>query len=47
MAVEDRATKVTGHLGRQDSIFLATETIIMTCIQLIADIIHEFGFALT
>ena len=47
MAVEDRATKGTGHLGRQDSIFLAIETIITIGMQLIADIIHEFGLALT
>ena len=47
MAVEDRATKVTGHLGRQDSIFLATESIITTCMKQIADIIREFEFALT
>ena len=30
MAFEDRATKVTGHVGRQDSIFLATKSIITT-----------------
>ena len=47
MVVEDRATKVTKHLGRQDSIFLATETIITTGMQLISNIIHEFGLALT
>ena len=47
VVVEDRATKVTEQLGRQDSIFLATETIITTCMQLIADIMHEFGLALT
>ena len=47
VAVEDRATKVIGHLGRQDSIFSATETIITTCMQPIADIIHKFRVALT
>ena len=46
MAIEDRATKVSGHLGRQDNIFLAIEIIITTGMQLIADIIHEFRFAL-
>ena len=47
VAVEDRATEITGHLGRQDSVFLAAETIIMTGMQLIANIMHEFGLALT
>ena len=47
MPVEDRAMKVTGHLGRQDSIFLATETIITIGMQVISDIIHEFEIALT
>ena len=47
MAAEDRVTKVSGHLGRQDSIFLAIETIIATGMQQIADIVHEFGLALT
>ena len=47
VAVEDRATEITGHLGRQDSVFLETETIITTCMQPIADIIHKFGFVLT
>ena len=47
VVVEDRATEVTGHLGRQDSVFLAAETIITTGMQPIADIIHKFGFAFT
>ena len=42
MAIEDKATKVTGHRGRQDSIFLATETIITIGMQLIANIMN-FG----
>ena len=47
VAVEDRDTKVTRHLGRQDSVFSAVETIITIGIQPIVDIIHKFGFALT
>ena len=47
VAVEDRVMKVTGHLGRQESIFLETESIITTGMKQIADIIHEFGLALT
>ena len=47
MAVEDRVMKVTGHLGRQDSVFSAVETIIMTGMQPIAEILHKFKFALT
>ena len=47
VAVKDRATKVTEHLGKQDRIFLAIETIITIGIHLIFDIIHEFGLALT
>ena len=47
VAIADRATEVTGHLGRQDSVFSAAETNIMTGMQPIADIIHKFGFALT
>ena len=47
MAAEDSATKVSGHLGGKDNIFLAIETIITTGMQLIADIIPEFGFAMT
>ena len=37
MAIEDRVMKVSGHLGIQDSIFLAIETIIITGMQPIAD----------
>ena len=44
MAAKDRDTKVSGHLARQDTKFLAIETIIMTGMQLIADIIPKFGF---
>ena len=44
MAAEDRETKVRGHLGRQDTKFLAIKTIITTGMQQIADIIPEFGF---
>ena len=47
MAVEDKAMKVTRHLGRQDNIFLATKSIITTGMKQIVDIIHEFGFVLT
>ena len=47
MVAEDRATKVSGHLGRQDSKILAIETIIMTGMQLITHIIPEFEFVLT
>ena len=46
VAVEDRATEVTRHLGRQDRIFSAAETIITTGMQPITDIIHKFGFTL-
>ena len=47
MVAEDRETKVRGHLGRQDTKFLAIKTIIMTGMQVIADIIPKFGFVVT
>ena len=47
MAAEDRETKVKGHLGRQDTKFLAIKTIITIGMQLIADIIPKFGFVVT
>ena len=47
VAVEDRLMKYIGHLGGQESIFLATEFIINTGMKQIADMLHEFGLALT
>ena len=47
MAVEDRVMKVNGHLGKQESRFLETESIITTGMKQIVDIIHEFGLTLT
>ena len=46
VAIEDRATKVTGHLGRQDSVFSAPGTIITIGMEPIDDIIHKFTFSL-
>ena len=47
MEAEDKETKVMGHLGRQDTKFLAIKTIITTGMQPIDDIIPEFGFVVT
>ena len=47
MVAEDRETKVRGHLGRQDTKFLAIKTIITIGMQPIVDIIPEFGFVVT
>ena len=47
VAVEDRLMKDIGHLGRQEHIFLATKFIIKTGMKQIADMLHEFGLALT
>ena len=47
VAVEDRPMKDIGHVGRQESVFLATEFIIKTSMKQIADMLHEFRLALT
>ena len=45
--IEDRLMKDIGHMGGQESIFFATEFIIKTGMKQIADMLHEFGLALT
>ena len=47
VVVEDKLMKDIGHLGGQESIFLATEFIIKTGMKKIANMFHEFGLALT
>ena len=47
VAIEDRLMKYIGHLGRQESIFLATEFIIKTDMKQIDDMLNDFGLTLT
>ena len=47
VAIEDKLMKDIGHLGGQESIFLATKFIIKACMKQIDDMLHEFGLALT
>ena len=47
MAIEDRIMKDIGHLGGQESIFLAIEFIIKIGMKQIDDMLHEFELALT
>ena len=46
VAVEDRLMKDIGHLGIQESIFLATKFIIKTSLKQIDNMLHEFGLTL-
>ena len=47
MAIEGGLMKDIRHLGRQESIFLATKFIIKIGMKQIADMLHEFELALT